>query len=119
MLASTSPDVTAAIADLGLASVEWKLDGVRLQVHKRGDEVRIFTRNLNDITDRMPEVVEVIRGLAADQLVLDGEGLPLTEDLRPQPFQETMSRVGRRGALGQSGTSAEGHPPDGRVGRRR
>jgi DNA ligase-1 len=113
MLASTAPDVAAAIKDLGLASVEWKLDGVRLQVHKRGDDVRIFTRNLNDITDRMPEVVAVIRGLAADQVVLDGEGLTLTEDLRPQPFQETMSRVGRRGALGQSGKSGEGHPPDG------
>jgi DNA ligase-1 len=95
MLASTAPDVAAAIKDLGLASVEWKLDGVRLQVHKRGDDVRIFTRNLNDITDRMPEVVEVIRGLAADQVVLDGEGLTLTEDLRPQPFQVTMSQVGR------------------------
>ena len=118
MLASTSPNVTAAIADLGLASVEWKLDGVRLQVHKRGDDVRIFTRNLNDITDRMPEVVEVIRGLAADRVVLDGEGLTLTEDLRPQPFQETMSRVGRRGALGQSGEPDDGSPPDGSVGRR-
>jgi DNA ligase-1 len=96
MLASTAPDVAAAITDLGLASVEWKLDGVRLQVHKRGDEVRIFTRNLNDITDRMPEVVDVIRGLEADQVVLDGEGLTLTEDLRPQPFQDVMSRVGRR-----------------------
>ncbi|HEU5449436.1 MAG TPA: ATP-dependent DNA ligase [Acidimicrobiia bacterium] len=96
MLASTAPDVAAAIKDLGLASVEWKLDGIRLQIHKQGDDVRIFTRNLNDITDRMPEVVEVIRGLAAEQLVLDGEGLTLTEDLRPQPFQDVMSRVGRR-----------------------
>ena len=96
MLASTAPDVATAIKDLGLASVEWKLDGIRLQIHKQGDDVRIFTRNLNDITDRMPEVVEVIRGLAAEQLVLDGEGLTLTEDLRPQPFQDVMSRVGRR-----------------------
>jgi DNA ligase-1 len=96
MLASTAPDVAAAIGDLGLASVEWKLDGVRLQVHKRGDEVRIFTRNLNDITGRMPEVVEVIRSLPAQQVVLDGEGLTLTEDLRPRPFQDVMSRVGRR-----------------------
>ena len=96
MLASTAPDVAAAIGDLGLASVEWKLDGIRLQVHKHGDDVRIFTRNLNDITDRLPEVVQVIRSLQADQLVLDGEGLTLTEDLRPQPFQDVMSRVGRR-----------------------
>jgi DNA ligase-1 len=96
MLASTAANVADAIAGLGLSSVEWKLDGVRLQVHKRGDDVRIFTRNLNDITDRMPEVVEVIRGIPVDQVVLDGEGLTLTEDLRPRPFQDVMSRVGRR-----------------------
>jgi DNA ligase 1 len=100
MLASTAPDVAAAIRDVGLASVEWKLDGIRLQVHKQGDDVRIFTRNLNDITDRMPEVVAVIRGLPAEQVVLDGEGLTLTEDLRPQPFQDVMSRVGRRSLSG-------------------
>jgi DNA ligase-1 len=96
MLASTAADVAEAIAGLGLASVEWKLDGIRLQVHKRGDEVRIFTRNLNDITGRMPEVVTVIAGLPADSLVLDGEALTMTEDLRPRPFQDVMSRVGRR-----------------------
>ena len=96
MLASTAPDVAAAIKDLGLASVEWKLDGIRLQVHKQGDDVRIFTRNLNDITDRMPEVVDVIRALPAERVVLDGEALTMTEDLRPQAFQDTMSRVGRR-----------------------
>jgi DNA ligase-1 len=96
MLASTAADVTDALAGLGLASVEWKLDGIRLQVHRRGDDVRIFTRNLNDITDRMPEVVTVIRGLPAEQLVLDGEALTMTEELRPQPFQDVMSRVGRR-----------------------
>jgi DNA ligase-1 len=96
MLASTAADVASAIADLGLSSVEWKLDGIRLQIHKRGDAVRIFTRNLNDITDRMPEVVDVIRALPADGLVLDGEALTVTADLRPQPFQDVMSRVGRR-----------------------
>ncbi|MDQ1501567.1 MAG: ligase 1 [Actinomycetota bacterium] len=96
MLASTAPDVAEAIAGVGLASVEWKLDGIRLQVHKAGDAVRIFTRNLNDITDRMPEVVAVIRGLPAEQVVLDGEALTLTDEARPQPFQDVMSRVGRR-----------------------
>jgi DNA ligase-1 len=96
MLASTAADVASAVADIGLASVEWKLDGIRLQVHKRGDEVRIFTRNLNDITDRMPEVVAVIRSLPAGQVVLDGEALTMTEALRPRPFQDVMSRVGRR-----------------------
>jgi DNA ligase-1 len=96
MLASTAPDVAGAVAGLGLSSVEWKLDGIRLQVHKSGDVVRIFTRNLNEITDRMPEVVEVIRRLPAEQLVLDGEALTMTEDLQPRPFQDVMSRVGRR-----------------------
>ena len=96
MLASTAPDVADAVGGLGLSSVEWKLDGIRLQVHKQGDAVRIFTRNLNDITDRMPEVVSVIRGLPAEAVVLDGEALTLADDARPQPFQDTMSRVGRR-----------------------
>jgi DNA ligase 1 len=96
MLASTAADVAEALAGLGLSSVEWKLDGVRLQVHKRGDAVRIFTRNLNDITDRMPEVVAIAGGLPAAQVVLDGEALTLTDEARPQPFQVTMSRVGRR-----------------------
>jgi DNA ligase-1 len=103
MLASTAKDVADAIGGLGMASVEWKLDGIRLQVHKGGDDVRIFTRNLNDITDRMPEVVEVIRQLPAEQVVLDGEALTMTEDLRPQAFQVTMGRVGRH----QSGPPEE------------
>ncbi|MCA1845954.1 MAG: ATP-dependent DNA ligase, partial [Actinobacteria bacterium] len=107
MLASTAADVSEAIGGLGLSSVEWKLDGIRLQVHKRSDEVRIFTRNLNDITDRMPEVVDVIRGLPAEQVVLDGEALTLTEDLRPQAFQDVMSRVGRR--TGQPTASVGAH----------
>jgi DNA ligase-1 len=96
MLASTAPDVADAVSGLGLSSVEWKLDGIRLQVHKEGDTVRIFTRNLNDITDRMPEVVSIIQSLPVEQVVLDGEALTLADDARPQPFQDTMSRVGRR-----------------------
>ncbi|MEW6471781.1 MAG: ATP-dependent DNA ligase [Actinomycetota bacterium] len=107
MLASTAADVADAIGGLGLSSVEWKLDGVRLQVHKRGDEVRMFTRNLNDITDRLPEVVEVVRRLPAERLVLDGEALTMTEELRPQPFQEVMSRVGRR--TGQPAAAVGAH----------
>jgi DNA ligase-1 len=117
MLASTAPDVADAVGGLGLSSVEWKLDGIRLQVHKQGDTVRIFTRNLNDITDRMPEVVSVIRGLPAEAVVLDGEALTLADDARPQPFQDTMSRVGRRGGSGlrQSDTPVSGYPADGSV----
>src|SRR5581483_4603986 len=96
MLASTAADVAEAIAGLGLSSVEWQLDGVRLQVQKAGGDGRIYTRNLNDITDRMPEGVEIVRGLSAERVVLDGEALTMSEGARPQPFQDTMSRVGRR-----------------------
>ena len=80
MLAATSPDVGAALEATGLASVEWKLDGARIQVHRDGDEVRIFTRNLNDVTDRLPGVAAVVRTLPAGSLVLDGEAMGLDED---------------------------------------
>ena len=98
MLASTADDPAAALAITGRASVEWKLDGIRLQVHRSGDEVRTFTRNLNDVTDRMPEVADVVRSLPEQRLVLDGEAIVLDTEERPHLFQETMSRVGRRTA---------------------
>ncbi len=95
MLAASSPDVGAALEATGLASVEWKLDGARIQVHRDGDEVRIFTRNLNDVTDRLPGIVSVVRTLPARSLVLDGEALGLDEDGgRPGRFQESMSSFG-------------------------
>jgi len=75
-------------------SVEWKLDGARIQVHRKGDLVRVYTRNLNEVTDRLPEVVQVVRSLPAEDLVLDGEVLGL-EGTRPEAFQQTMSRFGR------------------------
>ena len=76
--------------------IEWKLNGARIQVHKDGDRVAIYTRNLNDVTGRLPEVVELVRALNADQLILDGEVLALASDGRPRSFQDTMSRFGRR-----------------------
>jgi DNA ligase 1 len=94
MLASTAEDVADALGGDGTASVEWKLDGARIQVHRRGDQVEIYTRNLNPVTDRLPEVVQVVRGLPADELVLDGEVLGLDGE-RPEAFQQTMSRFGR------------------------
>jgi DNA ligase 1 len=95
MLAAGSPDVAAALEATGPASVEWKLDGARIQVHREGDEVRIFTRNLNDVTDRLPGVAGVVRGMPARSLVLDGEALGVDEDdARPDRFQDTMSRFG-------------------------
>jgi DNA ligase-1 len=95
MLASTSPDLASAMLDLGTASVEWKLDGARIQAHRRGDEVRLFTRNLNDVTDRLGGVAAAVRALDASQVVLDGEVLGVRDD-GPEAFQETMSSFGRR-----------------------
>jgi len=94
MLAQPAEDMRAALAALGTALVEWKLDGARVQVHKRGDEVRIYTRNLNDVTSRAPEIVAAVRAAAANQLILDGEAIALRADGRPHPFQVTMSRFG-------------------------
>ncbi len=92
MLAATAADVAEAIGACGLSSVEWKLDGARIQAHRDGDEVRLFTRNLNDVTDRLPGVVAVVRSLPAEQVVLDGEVLGTGDGERPDVFQDTMSR---------------------------
>ena len=94
MLAATASSVTEAITALGLASVEHKRDGARIQVHRSGDEVRIFTRNFADVTRRLPEVVEIVRALPATAFVLDGESLALDAEARPRAFQATMSRFG-------------------------
>ncbi|WP_136706268.1 ATP-dependent DNA ligase [Agromyces sp. H66] len=94
MLAATAATPTAAIEAVGEASVEYKLDGARIQVHRAGDDVRVFTRNLADITHRLPEVVEVVRRMPVRDVILDGETLSLDEDGAPRPFQETMSRFG-------------------------
>jgi DNA ligase-1 len=94
MLAATAATPTAALETTGHAAVEYKLDGARIQVHRRGDEVGIFTRSLADVTHRLPEIVEIVRGLPAHDLILDGETLALDEDGGPRPFQETMSRFG-------------------------
>jgi DNA ligase-1 len=96
MLASTAPDVEAALAKTGPAAVEWKLDGARIQVHRDGDEVRIFTRTLDEVTARLPEVVEAALALPARSFVLDGEAIALREDGRPHPFQVTGSRFASR-----------------------
>ncbi len=92
MLASTAASVAEAIAGFERASVEWKLDGIRIQIHRREDEVRIYTRNLNDITAALPGIVAAVRGLPISQAVLDGEALWMTLD-GPAAFQETVSRI--------------------------
>jgi ATP-dependent DNA ligase I len=94
MLAASAPGPDAALDKTGLpAVVDYKLDGVRVQVHRAGEQVRIFTRSLDDITARLPEVVGVARSLPHDQLVLDGEVLSLRGDGRPEAFQVVASRT--------------------------
>jgi DNA ligase-1 len=97
MLASPADSVSEALADAGgSVSVEWKLDGVRLQAHRHDNEVRLFTRNLNDVTSRLPEVVAIMLGLPVRSVVLDGEVIGLREDDdRPHLFQDVMAGFGR------------------------
>jgi DNA ligase-1 len=95
MLASPAADVGEALDRLGEAAFEYKLDGARIQLHKAGDDVRVFTRHLQDVTDRVPEIVEWARALPLRELVVEGEAIALRPDGRPQPFQSTMSRFGR------------------------
>jgi DNA ligase 1 len=96
MLAQTALDVADALSQLGMAAFEYKLDGARIQVHKRGREVRVFSRQLNLVTDAVPEIVEAARILPVRSAILDGEALALRRDGTPQPFQVTMRRFGRR-----------------------
>jgi DNA ligase-1 len=96
MLASPAEDVEDAIERLGEAAFELKLDGARVQVHKQGDEVRVYSRKLHDVTSRVPEIVELVRGLDARELVLDGEAIALRADGSPHPFQVSMRRFGRK-----------------------
>jgi DNA ligase-1 len=96
MLADSAASAEDALRRLGRAAFEWKLDGARIQAHKSGDQIRIFTRNLRDVTHAVPEVVALLRELPASQLVLDGEVIALRPDGSPWPFQITMRRFGRR-----------------------
>jgi DNA ligase-1 len=96
MLAQPAEDVAAALAVHPRALFEWKLDGARVQVHKAGGEVRVFTRNLNDVTARVPEIAAVLEGKGEEGMILDGEVIALRPDGRPHPFQVTMRRFGRK-----------------------
>jgi DNA ligase-1 len=106
MLAASSPDVGAALQATGPASVEWKLDGARVQIHRAGDVVRVFTRNLNEVTARLDGVVAVARALPVERVVLDGEAVGFggggsdgEDGLEPRPgyFQDTMAAFGSHG----------------------
>ena len=96
MLAQPATDIDDALSRVSPASVEWKLDGVRVQVHRDGDDVRVFTRSLDDITARVPELVTAALELSARSVVLDGEAIALRDDGRPHPFQVTASRAASR-----------------------
>jgi DNA ligase-1 len=96
MLAQSAETIADALHALGTAAIEWKLDGARVQIHKARDDVRVYTRNLNDVTERVPEIVEAVRGSAAAELILDGEAIALRADGSPLSFQLTMRRFGRK-----------------------
>jgi DNA ligase-1 len=95
MLAQPADDIEDALSRVSPASLEWKLDGARVQVHKDGAEVRIFTRTGNDVTVAAPEIVEAVKGFNARSLILDGEAIALLPNGSPYPFQDTMRRFGR------------------------
>jgi DNA ligase-1 len=96
MLASPAGDVSEALKRLGEAAFELKVDGARVQVHKAGGEVRVYSRRGNEVTTAVPELVESVQALPARQLVLDGEVIALRPDGAPHPFQVTMRRFGRK-----------------------
>ena len=97
MLAQTAVDVAEALTELGgEVAFEWKMDGARIQAHKAGDDVRIYTRNLNEVTNAVPEIVETVRRFPVHTLVLDGEAIAFDAKGRPHPFQITMRRFGRK-----------------------
>jgi DNA ligase-1 len=96
MLSQPAQDTDEALERLGRAAFEWKLDGARVQVHKDGDAVRVYTRNLNDVTARVPEIVAAAQTASSRSLILDGEAIALYPDGSPQSFQSTMRRFGRQ-----------------------
>jgi DNA ligase-1 len=97
MLAQTATDVAGALRELGGAvAFEWKMDGARIQLHKRDGEIRVYTRALNEVTGAVPEIVELARTFPANALILDGEAIAFEPSGRPHPFQITMRRFGRR-----------------------
>ena len=100
MLATPADDIAGAMAQLGTAALEWKVDGARVQVHKAplgaGSEVKVYTRALKDVTASVPEIVEALQALPARELILDGEAVALAAGGAPLPFQVTMRRFGRK-----------------------
>ncbi|MDG6243836.1 MAG: ATP-dependent DNA ligase [Methanolobus sp.] len=97
MLAQVTPSLDAAISDIGIAAVEWKFDGARVQIHKDGDNVTLFSRRLENITDSLPDIVEAVKeNVIADTAILDGEAVAIDENGRPRAFQEILKRFRRK-----------------------
>jgi DNA ligase-1 len=96
MLAQTAADAAEAMQQLGDAALEYKLDGARIQAHKSGSEVHIFSRALNEVTPAIPEVVEILLQAPGREMIVDGEAIALRPDGSPHPFQTTMRRFGRK-----------------------
>jgi ATP-dependent DNA ligase I len=96
MLAQSADSIAEALARSSPAALEWKLDGARTQIHVQGSDVCVFTRSLDDITARVPELIEMAQRLPVESLVLDGEVIALRADGRPHPFQVSASRFGSR-----------------------
>jgi len=101
MLAASAPDITVALGRISPAAAEWKIDGIRIQVHRSGREVAVFTRTLEDITARVPEIAEAAMSLPVADVVLDGEAAALTPDGRPRPFQVTAARTASQVDVGR------------------
>jgi DNA ligase-1 len=110
MLASPATDIADALGRVSPAAVEWKLDGIRVQVHRDRGDVAIFTRSLEDISDRLPEIVEQVLTLPVRTVVLDGEAIALYDDGRPRPFQQTGSRTSSRVDIAKARASAPVSP---------
>ena len=102
MLAASAPSIEAALAKISRAALDWKIDGIRIQIHRQGQHVRVFTRTLDDITSRVPEIVAIALSLGVESAVIDGEAIALRDDRRPYPFQVTSARVASQSAPGDS-----------------
>jgi DNA ligase-1 len=97
MLAQVTPDFDIALSDLGTAAVEWKFDGARVQIHKEGDNITLFSRRLENITDSLPDIVEAVReNIDAESAILDGEAVAIDENGRPRAFQDILKRFRRK-----------------------
>jgi DNA ligase-1 len=96
MLAASAEDVAGALAETGASALEFKIDGARIQVHKAGSDVRVYSRSLRDVTSAVPDIVAAVRSLPARSVILDGEAIALRNDGTPHPFQVTMRRFGRK-----------------------